>query len=114
MPTSGTSPTASSPPPPRWTATAGGGRAPGSRIVPFDLASFGRCCELVALRVHRVDQLPFQQMERRPPVELDVVERVGGDLREPHEPGLHVFQEEEMHGAEEESAEAHDEPDLAD
>ena len=55
---------------------------------------------------HRVDQLAAQQVERRLVVELDVVERVGEDLGHPHQAGLHVLQEEQLHGAEQQAADA--------
>ena len=60
-----------------------------------------------------LDQLAAQQVERRLAVELHVVERVGEDLRQPHEAGLHVPQEEQMHRAEQQRADADDQPDLA-
>ena len=53
-----------------------------------------------------LDQLAAQQVERRLVVELDVVERVGEDLRHPHQPGLHVLDEEQLHGAEQQAADA--------
>ena len=60
-----------------------------------------------------LDQLAAQQVQRRLVVELHVVERVGDDLGQPHETRLHVLQEEQMHGAEQQRAEADDQPDLA-
>jgi len=38
------------------------------------------------------------------------VERVGDDLREPHQARLHVADEEQLHGAEQQSAQAHRQP----
>ena len=63
---------------------------------------------------HGVDQLAAHQVERRLPVGLHVVERVGEDLGQPHESGLHVLQKEQVHGAEQQRTDADDEPDLAD
>jgi hypothetical protein len=40
--------------------------------------------------LHRIDQLAAQQVKRRAVIQHDVVERVGDDLREPHQPGLHT------------------------
>ena len=60
---------------------------------------------------HRIDQLAAQQVERRLVVELDVVERVGEDFGHPHQPGLHVLDEEQVHGAEQQAADADDQPD---
>lgn len=62
------------------------------------------------LGVLRVDQLPAQQAQGRPVVELDVVERVRKDLRQPHEPALHILDEEEMHGPEQEAADGDGDP----
>jgi len=42
------------------------------------------------------------------------VERVGDDLRRPHQARLHVLEEEQVHGAEDEAAQSHREPHLAD
>ena len=56
------------------------------------------------LRVLRVDQLAAQQVERRLVVELDVVERIGQDFRQPHQAGLHVLDEEQVDGAEQQAA----------
>jgi len=42
------------------------------------------------------------------------VKRVRDDLGEPDEPGLHIPQEEQMYGTEEQAAETHGQPDLAD
>jgi glutamate-1-semialdehyde 2,1-aminomutase len=65
------------------------------------------------LRRHRIEELPAEQLERRPVVELDVMERVGEDLRHPHQAGLDVLDEEQMHGPEQEAAYAEDQPDLS-
>ena len=96
-----------------WIATAGGGPTPAltnkairRRVLQEMLRARGR------RPCHRVDQLPLQQVKRRLPVEHDVVERVGDDLGDPHEPGLHVPQEEQVHGAEQQAAEADGQPDL--
>ena len=64
----------------------------------------------VARVPHRIDQLAPHQVERRLVVELDVVERVGDDLGHPHEAGLDVLEEEQMHGAEQQPAEADRQP----
>ena len=61
-----------------------------------------------------IDQLAAQQIERRLVVELDVVERVGQDFRRPNQPGLDVLDEEQLHRAEQQPAQADDEPDLRD
>ena len=66
----------------------------------------------VRLFFRLLEPLAAQKLERRLVVELDVVERVGEDLRRPDQPGLHVLQEEQLHGAEQQAAEADDEPDL--
>jgi len=42
------------------------------------------------------------------------VERVGDDLGHPHQARLHVLDEEQVHGTEQQSAQAHRQPDLAD
>jgi glutamate-1-semialdehyde 2,1-aminomutase len=52
----------------------------------------------------RLDHLPAQQVEGRLVVKHDVVERVGEDLGKPDQPGLHVAQEEEVHGPEQQRA----------
>jgi glutamate-1-semialdehyde 2,1-aminomutase len=57
-----------------------------------------------------IDQLAAQQEERCAPVELDVVERVGQDLGEPDEAGLHVLREEEVHGPEQHGPDPQREP----
>src|SRR5262249_51162673 len=110
--TSRPSPTASSPPPAPWSATAGGGRRPASPMRASGARSCARCSRpgspapsrpsgtrlLLHLLLdieHRVDELAPQQRQRRAVVEQEVVERVGEDLRHPHQPGLHVAQEEE-------------------
>jgi hypothetical protein len=42
------------------------------------------------------------------------VKWIGQDFRHPHQAGLHVPDEEQLHGAEQESAKADNQPDLAD
>ena len=69
---------------------------------------------LSSSRPHRIHELAAQQVERRLAVELHVVERVGDDLGQPHQPRLHVLRIEQLHGAEQQRADADDEPDLAD
>ena len=64
-------------------------------------SSMTPCCALM-----RIDQLAAQQIKRRLVVELDVVERVGEDLGHPHQAGLHVLDEEQVHGAEQQAADA--------
>jgi glutamate-1-semialdehyde 2,1-aminomutase len=51
-------------------------------------------------RVLRLDKLAAQQEKRRLVVQHDVVEGVGEDLGEPHQPRLHAAQEEQVHGTE--------------
>ena len=63
---------------------------------------------------HRIDELTAQQVKRRFAVEFHVVKRIRDDLRQPDEPGLHVAQIEQMHGPEQQRADADDEPYLAD
>jgi hypothetical protein len=53
---------------------------------------------------------PRHKLQRRLVIEDDVVERVGNDLQQPHQPGLHVPEEERVDRAEDESAQANDEP----
>jgi len=67
----------------------------------------------VVAAAHRIDQLAPQQAQRRPPVEFDVVERVRGDLGDPHEAGLHILQEEQVDGAKQQAAESNRQPHLA-
>src|SRR5262249_47444209 len=59
---------------------------------------------------------PFapHEMERRLVVKLEVVEGVGENLGHPHEPGLHVADEEQMNSAEQEPGKTEEEPDLRD
>ena len=56
--------------------------------------------------VLRVEQLAAQQAQRRLVVEVDGVERVGDDLAQPHEPALHVLDEEEIRRPEQQGAAA--------
>jgi len=42
------------------------------------------------------------------------MERVGHDLRHPHQARLHVLDEEQVHGTEQQSAQTHCQPDLTD
>ena len=81
-------------------ATAGGGRRAADQQVdqaPHPARDARqRSAQRQAARLHsraarcvlpgRVDQLAAQQVQRRPVVQLDVVERVGEDLREPDQP----------------------------
>ena len=69
---------------------------------PASASASSPCCACVS----RIDQLAAQQVERRLVVELDVVERVGEDLGHPHQAGLHVLDEEQVHGAEQQPADA--------
>ena len=64
--------------------------------------------------LHRIDQLPAQQVQRRPTVEFDVVKRVREDLRAPHEAGQHALLQAQLHRAEQQRAQAEGEPDLTD
>lgn len=50
-------------------------------------------------RERRVEPLAAKQAKRGAMVELDVVERVGDDLGEPHQPRRHVTDEEQLDGA---------------
>ena len=59
---------------------------------------------------HGVDQFAAHQVKRRFAIYLGVVERVRDDFGEPHQPGLHVLQEEQLHRAEQQGADADDEP----
>ena len=45
-------------------------------------------------------------------VELYVVKRIGEDFCQPYQPGLHVFQKEQMHGAEQQAADTDYQPQL--
>ena len=60
----------------------------------------------IRCRLHRIDQLSAQQIPRRTVVKLDVVKRVRNDLGQPDQPGLHVLDEEQVNGAEQQPAEA--------
>jgi glutamate-1-semialdehyde 2,1-aminomutase len=60
----------------------------------------------VAGVAHGVDQLAAQQVQRSTPVQQDVVERVGEDLRHPHQAGLDVLDDAQVQGAEQEAARA--------
>jgi len=42
------------------------------------------------------------------------MERVGDDFRRPHQSRLHVLDEVQVHGAEQQPAQTHGQPDLAD
>jgi len=68
----------------------------------------GQCSHLA----HRIDQLTAQQEQRRLAVDLRVVERVGDDFRQPHQAGLHILQEKQLHGAEQQRTDADDQPDF--
>jgi len=61
---------------------------------------------------HRVDQLAAQQIKRRLAVDLGVVERIGEDFGRPNQPGLHVFQEKQLHGAKDQCARADEQPEF--
>src|SRR5262249_33241619 len=65
-------------------------------------------------RVRRVDKLALEKLEGRAAIEQEVVERVGEDLGHPDQAGPNAAQEEEMHGAEEEPANANEQPDEPD
>jgi glutamate-1-semialdehyde 2,1-aminomutase len=58
----------------------------------------------------RVEELPSEELEGRLVVEQDVMERIGHDLREPHQTRLNVLQEEQLHGPEEDGADTDAEP----
>jgi hypothetical protein len=61
-----------------------------------------------------VDELALEKVQRRLVVELDVMKRVGDDLGHPHEPALHVLQEEQVDRAEQETTDRQHEPHEAD
>src|SRR5689334_9355128 len=63
------------------------------------------------LLLRNVEHLAAHQMHGRLVIELNVVERVGDDLGEPHEARLHVLEEEQVHGAEHKPTEPNREPD---
>ena len=141
MPISTRSPTASSPPQRPCSRMAGGGPIPPHRTSRSGVRSCARCSRIASRRrlsaqplkrvprllfqllvdvlvavlgMTRVDQFAAQQVERRLVVELDIVERVGEDLGHPHQSGLHVLDEEQVHGAEQQTADADSQPDQAD
>jgi glutamate-1-semialdehyde 2,1-aminomutase len=58
------------------------------------------------LAFHGIDEFSAQQMKRSLAVQFEVVERVGDDLREPHEARAHVAQEEQVYGAEQQATDA--------
>ncbi len=64
--------------------------------------------------IHRVDEFPAQQRQRGAVVQHHIVERVGDDLRDPHQTRLHVADEEQLYGAEQQTAKAHRQPQDAD
>src|SRR6476646_12208790 len=66
---------------------------------------------LPVLLLRKIEQLAAHQIHRRLVVLLDVVERVGDDFGEPHEARLHVLEEEQVHGAEDEAANPDRKPD---
>ena len=59
---------------------------------------------------HRVDQLAAHQVQGSFPVEGDIVERVRNDLGHPGEASLYVGDEEQMDRAEQQAADADDQP----
>jgi len=52
-------------------------------------------------------------MDGRSVIKHDVVKGVGDDLGEPHQTRLHILDEEQLHGAEQQCAQADHEPDHA-
>jgi len=58
----------------------------------------------------RIDQFAAQQGKRRLVIKFDVVKRIGENLARPHQAGLHVLDEEQLHRAENETAGADHEP----
>jgi hypothetical protein len=60
--------------------------------------------------IHRIDQLAFHQVERRLPIEHDVMEGIGDNLRHPNQAGLHIFQEEQVHGSEDQASDSNVQP----
>src|SRR5580658_6584790 len=104
------SPTGSCRRPRRCRATAGGGAVPRSPTEP----SNGACCASY-----------FRLGGPRPPsdpsarhaahtvgaeIELDVMERIGGDLGEPHDPLEYALLNAKLHRAEQQGTEAQQEP----
>src|SRR5215467_8274247 len=63
---------------------------------------------------HRIEQLPAHEVQGRPVVEHDVVERVREDLSHPHEASLHVLEKEQVDRAEDETAEPDGQPHQGD
>ncbi|MFC3712577.1 aminotransferase class III-fold pyridoxal phosphate-dependent enzyme [Sphingoaurantiacus capsulatus] len=74
--------------------------------------------ELIAARFFsvrgRVKPLAAEQPQRGAVVEADIVERIADDLGRPDEAGLHVADEEQLHGAADETAETERQPQPAD
>src|SRR5271163_643006 len=92
---------------------AGGGRTKRSPTRPLGVTYCEKCFGLVYI-VHRINQLAREQVKRRSIVEHEVVKRIGQDFRQPDQAGLDVPDEEELHGAEQQSSKADNQPDLAD
>src|SRR5580704_6497688 len=61
-----------------------------------------------------IDHLAAQQRERGVTIKHEVVEGVGDDFGHPDEARLDIVDEEQVHGAEQQTAEAHQQPDLGD
>ena len=93
-----------------WSSAALTNKAIKRRVLREMLADEAAARQARCVRGHRIDQLAAQQLQRRRAVEHDVVERVGEDLGEPHEAGLHVAHEEQLDGAEQQRARAEPEP----
>src|SRR5207245_7065486 len=60
----------------------------------------------------RIDQLAPHQSQRRLAVQLEVAEGIGEDLGHPDQTGLDVADEEQVDGAEQQTADADRQPDF--
>src|SRR5262249_39929520 len=69
---------------------------------------------LAMLGMARVDQFAPAEMEWRRVIELHIMEGIGEDLGHPDQSGLHALDEEQMHSAEQQPADADREPDQPD
>src|SRR6267143_6870341 len=62
----------------------------------------------------RIDQLALHQVQRGLVVQSEIAERVSQDLGHPHQAGLDVADEEQVHGPEQQPADPDRQPDLGD
>src|ERR1700752_1833933 len=72
---------------------------PGVGLIPTMLADI------------RIDQLTAQKRKRRLVVDLDVVKWIGEDFGRPYQASLDVFDQEQLHGPEQDAGDAEREPD---